>query len=283
MITKKELEALYEKYTQEEIADLLNVHERTVRRWFTKYDIKTGKHTNPQFIKSGKKKLPKKKKVKEYTNKEDFLKVYQEVKSLPLVAKHYGISPNTALMWKKRHNISTILGVSEEGLNKLHELKPYTDEKWLREYYDMYSMPEIAELCGVHRDTIRDWIKRFNIQPKSVKEQRERKANFGNRFIYEQGFDKKHYIDVYEKQGRITNKMKKFIIDTVGECQCCGFNKVLELHHIDENHNNNKAENHLVVCPNCHAMIHRLGRTVEELCPNYESWINKVKSYQGGH
>ena len=29
-----------------------------------------------------------------------------------------------------------------------------------------------------------------------------------------------------------------------------------------------------------------LGRTfkeIEELCPNYESWINKVKSYQGGH
>lgn len=46
----------------------------------------------------------------------------------------------------------------------------------------------------------------------------------------------------------------------INECEKCGYNEVKEilgLHHIDENRNNNKRENLLVVCPNCHSLIHR--------------------------
>ena len=43
------------------------------------------------------------------------------------------------------------------------------------------------------------------------------------------------------------------------KCQKCGFNQckeILGVHHIDENRHNNKLDNLLVVCPNCHSMIH---------------------------
>lgn len=275
MISKEELEKLYETYTQDEIADILGVHERTVRRWFKTYQIPTGKHTNPQFIKR-KKKVLRKRVSKPYTNKEDFEKIYNEVKSLPLVAKHYGISHNTALLWKKKHDIPTIYKVSDEGLKSLHSLKPYTDKEWLEEHYEKYSMPEIAELCGVHRDTIRDWMKRFGIKSKTVKEQRAKKVNYGNQFIYENWFDKKSYLEIYAKEGNITKRMRQYIINKVGKCQCCGFDEVLDLHHADQNHHNNSPENLVVLCPNCHAKVHRLKKDVYKMIEGSTNWFDLI-------
>lgn len=40
------------------------------------------------------------------------------------------------------------------------------------------------------------------------------------------------------------------------ECVSCGFNKVVEVHHIDENSKNNSKKNLMGLCPNCHKMIH---------------------------
>ena len=40
------------------------------------------------------------------------------------------------------------------------------------------------------------------------------------------------------------------------ECAICGFNKVVEVHHLDENHNNNDPDNLIPLCPNHHQMLH---------------------------
>ncbi|MBL7101018.1 MAG: hypothetical protein ISS23_03635 [Nanoarchaeota archaeon] len=40
------------------------------------------------------------------------------------------------------------------------------------------------------------------------------------------------------------------------ECLSCGFNKVVELHHLDRNKKNNAKRNLIGLCPNCHKMIH---------------------------
>lgn len=40
------------------------------------------------------------------------------------------------------------------------------------------------------------------------------------------------------------------------ECLVCGFDKVVEVHHIDENHENNDPKNLIPLCPNHHKMIH---------------------------
>ncbi len=40
------------------------------------------------------------------------------------------------------------------------------------------------------------------------------------------------------------------------KCVVCGFDKVLEVHHLDKNRDNNSKENLVPLCPNHHRMIH---------------------------
>lgn len=42
------------------------------------------------------------------------------------------------------------------------------------------------------------------------------------------------------------------------KCSCCGWEedeRILEVHHIDENHNNNEITNLVILCPTCHRKI----------------------------
>ena len=42
------------------------------------------------------------------------------------------------------------------------------------------------------------------------------------------------------------------------KCAVCGYNedeRILEVHHIDENHSNNDIGNLCILCPNCHKKI----------------------------
>ena len=40
------------------------------------------------------------------------------------------------------------------------------------------------------------------------------------------------------------------------ECLLCGFDKVVDLHHLDRDHTNNARENMTGLCPNHHKMLH---------------------------
>ncbi len=40
------------------------------------------------------------------------------------------------------------------------------------------------------------------------------------------------------------------------ECVACGFNRIVELHHLDGDKDHNSKENLIPLCPNCHKMIH---------------------------
>lgn len=42
------------------------------------------------------------------------------------------------------------------------------------------------------------------------------------------------------------------------ECILCSFNKIVDLHHLDENHSNNNPNNMVGLCPNHHKMLHIL-------------------------
>lgn len=57
-------------------------------------------------------------------------------------------------------------------------------------------------------------------------------------------YKKRHNIDL-ETYKKITKA-----------CDICGFDKVVELHHLDENKNNNSEENLVGLCPNHHKMLH---------------------------
>ncbi len=39
-------------------------------------------------------------------------------------------------------------------------------------------------------------------------------------------------------------------------CVICGFDKIVDLHHLDMNHDNNSKENLTGLCPNHHKMVH---------------------------
>lgn len=276
-ISKELIEEMYKTQTLNDIALELGVSYKTIQRRCKEFGIETSQHINPQFIKKNKTR-PKLKKVKPYTKKEAFEKIYQETKSLVLVAKHFNISTDTALKWKHRHNIDTILGVSEEGKQLLNQNKPYTNKEWLEQAYNEHTLQEIANMLNVHVCTIQDWAKRHNIKTRTVAEQRAFKSGNGNKTIfstYTKEFSKENYL----KNIPITlpHTIRKKIVAMVGECQSCGYKEVLDLHHIDGNKFNNHPDNHVILCPNCHAKIHRLGLKLDELVINFVSW------YQCGH
>ncbi|MBT3691401.1 hypothetical protein HOD75_00115 [archaeon] len=57
-------------------------------------------------------------------------------------------------------------------------------------------------------------------------------------------YKKYHNID-FETYKRLTKS-----------CLICNFDKVVDLHHLDEDHNNNNEDNLIGLCPNHHKMLH---------------------------
>lgn len=56
-----------------------------------------------------------------------------------------------------------------------------------------------------------------------------------------------------KKLHNIDNETYKKI---TAKCLICGFDKVVDLHHLDNNHKNNSEDNMIGLCPNHHKMIH---------------------------
>lgn len=56
--------------------------------------------------------------------------------------------------------------------------------------------------------------------------------------------------------------IKKRLVSEVGKCEICGFNyrPVLQIHHIVpiSEFGNNRADNIICVCPNCHKTLHHI-------------------------
>lgn len=280
---------LYKLYVEEEmtlkqISEELGVSRQTVSNKLSEYGITI---RNSNYIRSQKaKKKPKLKKILKYQIKDNFEKAYKELKSLELVAKYFGISQDTAYEWKKRHNIKTIKEYSKEGKDRLNINKPYANKEWLENMYAKYSWEELGKMLNCSPTTLSKWGIKFGIKTRSVKEQWDLKSKNGTRVVKkEDEFDlqayKRAYVDKsYSCNTHLPKGLKNFIISLYSACESCGYTEVLDLHHIDEDHNNNSPENHGVLCPNCHAKIHRLGKSFNELVPNHVTWDTLLDSYQ---
>ena len=55
------------------------------------------------------------------------------------------------------------------------------------------------------------------------------------------------------------------------KCIVCGFEHIVEAHHVDESHNNNTKENMVFLCPNHHQMFHSRFRS--EIEPHIERYV----------
>ena len=269
-----------QRLSTNQIAKELGVNRQTISNKLQEYSIPI---RNSSYIQAHKPK-PKKtfRKIPDYRNRDKFEKAYMELKSIDLVAEHFHINIKTAFEWKKRHGIETIKEFSWKGKEQVNKDKPYTNKEWLEEMYSKYSFEDIGNMLNCHPSTVQKWAKRFGIKTRNIQEQWEVKAKYGSKVVKSSDFDLQLYKDTYTLSGmtKLPKNLKNFIISLYGKCECCGYDRVLDLHHIDENHNNNSPENHGVLCPNCHALIHRLGIPFSELVPNHVSWETLLDSYQ---
>ena len=266
--------------TLKAISEELGVSRQTVSNKLQEYSIPI---RNSSYIQAHKPK-PKKtfRKIPDYRNRDKFEKAYMELKSIDLVAEHFHINIKTAFEWKKRHGIETIKEFSWKGKEKVNKDKPYTNKEWLEEMYSKYSFEDIGKMLNCHPSTVQKWAQRFGIKTRNIQEQWEVKAKYGSQVVKSSEFDLQLYKDTYTLSGitKLPKNLKNFIVSLYGKCECCGYDRVLDLHHIDENHDNNSPENHGVLCPNCHALIHRLGIPFNELVPDHVSWETLLDSYQ---
>ena len=269
-----------QRLSTNQIAKELGVNRQTISNKLQEYNIPI---RNSSYIQAHKPK-PKKtlRKIPDYKNRDKFEKAYMELKSIDLVAEHFHINIKTAFEWKKRHGIETIKEFSWKGKEQVNKDKPYTNKEWLEEMYSKYSFEDIGKMLNCHPSTIQKWAQRFGIKTRNIQEQWEVKAKYGSQVVKSSEFDLQLYKDTYTLSGmtKLPKNLKNFIVNLYGKCECCGYDRVLDLHHIDENHNNNSPENHGVLCPNCHALIHRLGIPFNELVPNHVSWETLLDSYQ---
>jgi len=53
-------------------------------------------------------------------------------------------------------------------------------------------------------------------------------------------------------------------------CVVCGFDKIVAIHHVDENKKNNSPGNLIPLCPNHHEMVH--SKWKDEVMPYIEKW-----------
>lgn len=56
------------------------------------------------------------------------------------------------------------------------------------------------------------------------------------------------------------------------KCIVCGFDKIVEVHHYDHNHDNNDPSNLVPLCPNHHQMMHSKWRS------EVEPIVDKIKA-----
>ena len=56
-----------------------------------------------------------------------------------------------------------------------------------------------------------------------------------------------------QNQHNIPNELYKKVVQS---CVVCGFDKIIDLHHLDHNHSNNSELNLIGLCPNHHRMVH---------------------------
>ncbi len=73
--------------------------------------------------------------------------------------------------------------------------------------------------------------------------------NCANKILYYDHIKKHNYRKWHNIDLEVYKKLTK-------QCVICGFDKIVDLHHLDGDHKHNSQENLVALCPNHHKMIH---------------------------
>ena len=115
---------------------------------------------------------------------------------------------------------------------------------------------EIARDLGVKYDTLKRHLKRLDVEYAT-------NPNRKGRPHYESRVSAMYYIE-NNIPINAPKLRKKLLEEGIKESKCerCGITEwmgeevPLELHHLDGNHYNNKLDNLVILCSNCHSQIH---------------------------
>ena len=148
----------------------------------------------------------------------------------------------------------------------------YLSRDWL--YYQNITLNktfvQIAKEFGYNVNTLKNWKRKHKLPSKGTGY-----FNVG-RVAWNKGLNETHpmvkkqadALRKYHHSGlKDPVKIKKedtvnYQVYNKGFCEVCGKEHDIEVHHIDEDRNNNMPENLLSVCESCHAKIHHKSLTV---------------------
>lgn len=102
--------------------------------------------------------------------------------------------------------------------------------------------------------------KRHSKESKKMMSQSPTRSRFG---VGEDNPNFVRYGEEYGFKGSRASWWRRKLMKEIGRCEHCGTDdkRVLTMHHIDRNRSNNERENLLLLCWNCHAIVHYEEKT----------------------
>lgn len=145
--------------------------------------------------------------------------------------------------------------------------KNYTEEQFIEAVSQSFSYSDVCRKLGINPKggnlkTVKEKIEKLGLDKSHFTGQR---WNKGKTSKDHSSIRRRDIFEVLKKDGlKWTSSAirQRLIEDGIKEakCECCGRTEwfgvpiALELHHINEDHYDNRLENLLILCPNCHAL-----------------------------
>lgn len=184
------------------------------------------------------------KKALPYRDAQILRSAYEELPSTLLLADRFGVAVTTINKWLKKHHIPLN---TKKATSRADWTKPWTYKYKIASAYKKHGTRTLAKKWGCNPTTIVNWLKKFGIPARLAT---------GPGVTYEACY--KPSKDRVTRQGYVrSSRYSKALKMEVAKCERCHYDEhlqILQVHHADHNTNNNRRNNLVVLCPNCHAL-----------------------------
>ena len=129
------------------------------------------------------------------------------------------------------------------------EYENISKEEFIKVCEESKTKQEAYHKLNMHRNTFDKYLKEFEY---TFKSNLSHKREYSLQDILDgkhPGYSTSHLHDKLLKEG-----VKEYKCERCGISEWFGQRIPIELHHIDGDHNNNKLENLIFLCPNCHSI-----------------------------